>query len=91
MTYIALGVVLITVCSWISIPMAVPFTLQTFAVFTVCGMLGGRRGTISVLIYILLGLLGIPVFSGFMGGAGVLFGLLTGLQHPGSARKSVLP
>ena len=78
MTYIALGVVLITVCSWISIPMAVPFTLQTFAVFTVCGMLGGRRGTISVLIYILLGLLGIPVFSGLMGGAGVLFGLTGG-------------
>ena len=72
--YIALGAVLIAVCSWISIPMTVPFTLQTFAVFTVCSLLGGRRGTISVLIYILLGLVGLPVFSGFKSGPGVLAG-----------------
>jgi biotin transport system substrate-specific component len=78
LAYIALGAVLIAVCSWISIPMTVPFTMQTFAVFAVCGILGGRRGTASVLIYILLGLIGIPVFAGFSGGAEALFGLTGG-------------
>ncbi|MBP5291846.1 MAG: biotin transporter BioY [Lachnospiraceae bacterium] len=77
-TYVALGAVLITVCSWLSIPMAVPFTMQTFAVFAVCGILGGRRGTIAVLIYILMGFVGIPVFSGFRGGADALLGLTGG-------------
>ena len=36
MTYAALSAALIAVCSWVTIPAAVPFTLQTFAVFTVC-------------------------------------------------------
>lgn len=74
MTYIAVGMVLIAVCSWISIPAAVPFTLQTFAVFTVAGIIGGKRGFISMLVYILLGMAGIPVFSGGTAGIGVLLG-----------------
>lgn len=74
LTYIALFAVLITICSWISIPMAVPFTLQTFAVFLAVGVLGGKLGTLAVFIYILLGAVGIPVFSGFKGGFGTLLG-----------------
>ena len=74
MVYIALGTVLIAVCSWISIPTQVPFTLQTMGVFLVCGLLGGRRGTLAVLVYILLGAIGVPVFSGFTGGIGRLLG-----------------
>lgn len=74
MVYSALGAVLIAICSWISIPAAVPFTLQTFAVFVIVGILGGKRGTIAVLIYILLGAIGIPVFAGFSGGVGILLG-----------------
>ena len=46
MTFIAIFVVLIAICSWISIPTAVPFTLQTFAISMTVLMLGGRRGTI---------------------------------------------
>lgn len=74
MIYIAVFAVLIAICSWISIPTTVPFTLQTFAVFLAVGVLGGKRGSLSVLIYILLGAVGIPVFAGFSGGFGVLLG-----------------
>ena len=73
-SFIALFTAIIAVCSWISVPAAVPFTLQTFAVFLTTGLLGGRRGTIAVALYILLGAAGIPVFSGFSGGPGHLFG-----------------
>lgn len=72
LVYTAVFVVLMAVCSWISIPMTVPFTLQTFAVFLSVYLLGGKRGTIVILVYILLGAIGIPVFSGFQGGVGVL-------------------
>ena len=73
-TLIALFTAVIAVCSWISIPAAVPFTLQTFAVFLTAGLLGGKRGTITVIVYILLGAVGVPVFSGFTGGIGHLLG-----------------
>lgn len=72
MVYIAIFAVLIAICSWIAIPTMVPFTLQTFGVFLAVGVLGGKRGTVAVLIYILLGAIGVPVWSGFMGGIGVL-------------------
>ena len=65
---------LMAVCSWISIPAAVPFTMQTFAVFLTAGLLGGRRGTIAVVVYLLLGAVGLPVFSGFSGGLGYMMG-----------------
>jgi biotin transport system substrate-specific component len=74
LVYIAIGAALIAICSWISIPTAVPFTLQTFAVFFVLLLLGGERGTIATLVYVLLGAVGVPVFAGFSGGVGVLFG-----------------
>jgi biotin transport system substrate-specific component len=73
-SFIALFTAIMAVCSWISVPAAVPFTLQTFAVFLTTGLLGGRRGTIAVVLYILLGAAGVPVFSGFTGGPGHLFG-----------------
>lgn len=72
MAYIAVFTVLIAICSWISIPMAVPFTLQTFAIFLSVLILGGKRGTLAVVIYVLLGAIGVPVFAGFCGGLGVL-------------------
>lgn len=42
MVYIAIFAVIIAVCSWISVPMVVPFTLQTFGVFCAVGLLGGK-------------------------------------------------
>ena len=75
---IALCAAVMAVCSWISIPAAVPFTMQTFGVFLAVGLLGGRNGTLAVLIYILLGAVGLPVFSGFTGGIGHLFGATGG-------------
>ncbi|MDE7178337.1 MAG: biotin transporter BioY [Lachnospiraceae bacterium] len=72
MAYTAVFAVLIAVCSWISIPTVVPFTLQTFAIFLAVSVLGGRRGTLSIVVYVLLGAVGIPVFAGFKGGIGVL-------------------
>lgn len=59
-------------------PTTVPFTLQTMGVFTAVGLLGGKRGSLAVLVYILLGLVGLPVFAGFSGGVGVLFGTTGG-------------
>ena len=74
LSYIALGAVLIAVCSWISIPTTVPFTMQTFGVFFVLSILGGRRGTAAIVVYVLLGAVGVPVFSQFTSGIGVLLG-----------------
>ncbi len=52
----------------------VPISLCTLAIYFAISVLGMKLGTASVIIYILLGLVGIPVFSGFSGGAGKLFG-----------------
>lgn len=74
MAYIAVFAVLMAICSWISIPTAIPFTLQTFAVFLAVIVLGGKRGTMSVLVFVLLGAVGVPVFAGFTGGLYVILG-----------------
>lgn len=74
MAYIAMFSVVMAVCAWISIPAAVPFTLQTFGVFLAVGVLGGKRGTLAVVLYLLLGAVGVPVFAGFNGGLGYMLG-----------------
>lgn len=73
--FIAMFAVLIAVCSWISIPTAIPFTMQTFAVYLALDFLGAKKGTTAVTIYLLLGMIGLPVFSNFTSGIGVLLGL----------------
>ena len=74
LVYIGLSAALIAICAWITIPLTVPITLQTLGVCLVAGLFGAKKGTFSVLIYILLGAVGVPVFSGFRGGIGVLAG-----------------
>ena len=54
MTYIAMFAALMAVCAWIAVPIAtIPITLQTFGVFCAVGLLGGKRGTLAILVYIL--------------------------------------
>ena len=55
-------------------PWGVPFTLQTF-IIALCGYIcGAKWGTVSVAVYVAVGLVGAPVFAGFKGGFGVLMG-----------------
>lgn len=76
--YMSVFTAMISICSWISIPASIPFTLQTMGVFMTVGLLGGKRGTLTVLTYILLGAIGIPVFAGLTGGISVLLGTTGG-------------
>lgn len=65
------------ICSLITIPLGftpVPINLGTLAVFLTGGVLGKKYGTLSMTVYVLLGAAGVPVFSGFRGGLGVLAG-----------------
>ena len=64
---------LIAVCAWIALPVPpVAFTLQTFGILLTLGLLGGKWGTAAVVLYLLLGTVGLPVFSGFRGGPAAL-------------------
>ena len=68
---------LMAICSFITIPLGftpVPINLATLGVFLTGGILGKKYGSISLIVYILLGAVGVPVFAGFKGGLGVLAG-----------------
>ena len=81
----------LAVCAWISVPLGDSvITLQTFGIFLTLGLLGGKRGSITILVYLLLGAVGVPVFSAFRGGLGAILGttggyifgfMLTGLLY----------
>ena len=67
------------ICAWLAVPISdIGFTMQTFGVFLTLGLLGGKWGTVSIGIYLLMGLVGLPVFSGFRGGPGMLLGVTGG-------------
>lgn len=79
MTLCALFGALIALCSWLCVPIGdIAFTMQTFAVFLTLGLLGGKWGTVTILVYLLLGAVGMPVFTAFRGGIGVLAGVTGG-------------
>lgn len=79
MALCALCAALMAICAWISIPFFdIAFTMQTFAIFLALGLLGGKLGSAACLVYLLLGAVGLPVFSGFQGGFGILLGVTGG-------------
>ena len=59
-------------------PWGVPFTLQTAAMALSGYVLGAKYGTVSTILYVLLGPIGVPVFAGMSAGPGVLFGATGG-------------
>lgn len=63
--------------AWFSIPLPVtpiPITLQVFFVLLSGALLGGKLGGLSQVMYIILGLVGFPIFAGLASGPAVLFG-----------------
>ena len=66
---------LTAVCSQVQIPLAViPINLALFSVHLCALLMKKQYAALSMLVYLLMGLVGLPVFVGFQGGAGVLFG-----------------
>ena len=83
MTLTAVMAALICIAGPLVVPVGpVPLSLATFAVYLAGAVLGKKRGTIAVGLYLLIGIIGVPVFSGFSGGfqklAGVTGGYLAG-------------
>jgi len=75
LAYAALFGALTAVGAYIMIPLPpVPITLQTLFVNLSGALLGGSLGALSQVVYILLGVIGLPVFAGGKSGIGVLFG-----------------
>ena len=71
----AIMAALICVLGPLSVPIGpVPVSLTPFAIFLTVCILGQKKGTAAVCIYLLLGLVGLPVFSGFAGGPQKLLG-----------------
>ncbi len=80
MVFTAIMAAVICIAAPFSIPMPglVPVSLATFAVYLAGALLGGKKGTLAVVIYILIGAVGLPVFSGFAGGFAKLLGVTGG-------------
>ncbi|MGL4847538.1 MAG: biotin transporter BioY [Clostridium sp.] len=67
---------IVSILAQISIPLpgSVPLTMQTLGV-GLCGiLLGSKKGFISILIYVMLGAIGAPIFANFTGGIGIILG-----------------
>lgn len=75
-TLVAIFPALMAATAWISIPIGIgaPITLQTMFVMMAGLLLGKKLGTISILVYVILGAIGLPIFAGFQGGFGVILG-----------------
>ncbi len=79
MTLSSLFASLLALCAWLSFPAGdIAVTMQTFGVCLTLLLLGGKWGSISIGIYLLIGAVGLPVFSGFQGGFGALLGVTGG-------------
>ena len=75
LTMTALMAAITCVLSPIALPVGpIPVTLCTLVIYLSQYLLGWKRGTMSCLVYLLLGIMGAPVFAGFAGGFGKLLG-----------------
>ncbi len=74
MCAVAMATVLLTLGAWLTVPASPPFTLQTLVLYLCAWLLGRKKATVAVLLYIVIGAVGVPVFSGFAGGVGVILG-----------------
>lgn len=76
-SYIALFATLISVSGYISVPLpfsAVPVTAQTLAVMLAGSLLPASQAALSLIVFLLMGAVGLPVFSGGTGGLGIIVG-----------------
>ena len=79
MVFTAICAALICILAPRSVPVgAIPISLGTFAIYFSAALLGGKRGTVAVIVYIMLGMVGLPVFTAMRGGVAVLFGATGG-------------
>lgn len=78
MIFISLFTTLMCIGAWIHFPSPVPATMQTFVVFCALRLLGSKKTFVMLVIYIFLGAVGLPVFSGFNSGPGALIGPTAG-------------
>jgi biotin transport system substrate-specific component len=78
--FVGVFAAMISVCALISIqtPWGVPFTLHTFAIALTAYCLGKKKGTLATLVWVLIGLIGVPVYSNFTAGPAKLFGATGG-------------
>lgn len=68
-------IALLSVSAWVTVPLGpVPFTMQTFVLALLPQIMRTRDALFTVVVYLLLGAVGVPMFSGFQGGLGVLLG-----------------
>jgi biotin transport system substrate-specific component len=78
-TVTGLFAAIIIVLAQLSIPIQpIPFTLAVFAIFLTGALLPPKNAGLAVLIYLILGAIGLPIFAGQKGGIGVLFGATGG-------------
>ena len=73
--FTALSIAIMAVSAWITVPIGpIPFTLQMFAITFAILVLTPRQAICAIAGYLVLGAIGVPVFSGMRGGIGVLMG-----------------
>lgn len=75
LTLTAVMAAVLCVLGPLSVPVGpIPLSLATLVIYLSVYLLGWKWGTVSVLVYLLIGMAGVPVFSGFAGGLGRLLG-----------------
>lgn len=76
---ISVAAAMICVVSPVSIPIGdIPISLATFIIYLIAAIIGPKKGTISAFVYILVGIIGVPVFSNYRAGISVIVGVTGG-------------